>query len=276
VRPDLSERRGLSKSLLSSFDLCAQKAWLTKWHRRPFIPSEKTTFGNAVDRGVQAIAEYHRMGRKPNMGRALRLAKLRAEESGPGLVTDYAEVQLALERFEADMAPQFDWSAVITQHHFHEDLPGIGEIDGHPDLIWPADEDTVGDVKTAGRMKDTARTIEAGVYTLCREQETGRPVREFVYLVWVRLKVPVWRIASTFIGDEFREWTRERIEAFVRADKLDDHVNERRVALGLEPENWTMPSGPKNGGLCRTCEHNPQLGGACRMAVLDPIQGGDE
>jgi hypothetical protein len=116
--------------------------------------------------------------------------------------------------------------------------------------------------------------LELGFYALAREAETGRPVREVGYMTWVRLVKPYWQIIQTFVDDPLREWTRERVGAFVRADRLDDLVNKRRALKDLEPENHSMPGGPKNGGLCSGCEYSPRLGGDCRMAVLEPLPGG--
>ena len=53
IREDLSQRTWLSKSQLNTADMCGQKAWLEIHHRRPFIPTEQTTFGSAVDAAVE-------------------------------------------------------------------------------------------------------------------------------------------------------------------------------------------------------------------------------
>ena len=274
ARPDLSNRVGLSKSLLTAFDLCNAKAWNSKWHRRPFIPNPKVAFGNAVDAGVETLVTYHRMGQEPDMSRAFE-SGLEAG-SKDGIDIDYAEVNGALEDWEAKVAPYFVFTHAITQHHFHLPLEDWGEADGHPDLILPADEDNIYDVKTAGRRKETARTLELGFYALAREAETGRPVREVGYMTRVRLVKPFWQVVTTFVDDAFRNWTRARVSAFVRADRLDDLVQARRAAHDLAPQNQTMPGGPKNNGLCFGCEYSPKLGGNCELAVLEPLPGGDE
>ena len=129
MRPDLSQRTGLSKTLLTAWELCERKAWFSKWGRRPFIPSEGTVFGNAIDMGVETIIRYHRMGRPIREGRGLRMAMLRGQQDDIALDAD--EVRHALALFEVDVVPEFDWTHAITQHH----LRTVDQRDRQPQLL---------------------------------------------------------------------------------------------------------------------------------------------
>jgi hypothetical protein len=266
-RDDLTNRTGLSKSALTSFEMCSQKAWQRKWHPRPFIPNPRMAFGSAVDAGVEKIVEYVRIGQPVNG----ELALAAAHEAGDrdGIEVDYDEVLHALTSFEREIVPQHDWRLASLQEHIHVTMDGWGEVDGHPDIILPGE---VWDVKTGQRRKETARTIELGMYALMVEEAKGRPVERVGYFVWVRTTRPYWQTIATEVTSEFREWTNERVMAYVRADRLDDMVN----AKTTPPENWTFPGGPINATLCKSCEYSPQLGGECRMAVLDALPGGGE
>jgi hypothetical protein len=280
VREDLSQRQGLSKSAFVSFEWCQQASWFAKWERRPFVPSPATTFGSAVDAGVENIIGYLRSGQEPDLLHAM----LAAEEGRArnGVEIDMAEVQVALEGFlngeagrkEPPLATQFDWSYARLQAHVHVTVDGIGEIDGHPDIILPVEVD---DVKTSTRAKETARTVELGTYGLMVEEETGKSISRVGYLCYVRrLRTPGWQYISAEFNDEFREWTRARWGGFVRANNTDDLLNRKRAERGLPPENYSFPGSAVNGKRCRTCEYSPALGGRCQMAVVEPLPGGEE
>jgi hypothetical protein len=118
-------------------------------------------------------------------------------------------------------------------------------------------------VKTAKRMRDTAKTLELIVYALMVEEETGKPVPEVGYLVWVRLKTPLWRTITTYVTDDLREWAYQRAAAYIRATRADAMLNK-----GREPINWTFPGGAINGRFCDGCRFNPLYGGPCRMAAV--------
>jgi CRISPR/Cas system-associated exonuclease Cas4 (RecB family) len=280
VRPDLSERTGLSKSLFTSFEWCQQASWFSKWARLPFVPNPAMTFGSAVDAGVEAIITYLRMGQEPDMDRAMAAAEEgRARNE---VEIDMAEVRVALEAFfhgeagrkEPPVAEQWDWAYARLQAHVHVTLDGIGEIDGHPDIILP--HVGVLDIKTSTRSKETAKTVELGTYALMVEEETGEEIPEVGYLTYVRLVKPVWQTVVVCVDDDFREWTRQRWGGFVRANNADDLLNRRRTELDLPPENYSFPGGPVNGKRCRTCQYNPSVGagGRCQMAVTETLPGG--
>jgi hypothetical protein len=256
IREDLSQRTALSKSALNVMDMCGQKAWLEIRHRRPFIPNEATAFGSAVDAAVEQII------RGRDGGHALLAAKEVKEREGVEEV-DLNEVDDAIAAFQRDILPKHDWQYAATQVHLHDTIEGWGECDGHPDIVLQSG--AIWDVKTSKRMKDTARSVELGFYALLAEADGGLTVPEVGYFCWVRTKKPYWQTISTPVTDEFRAWARERVDAYVRARNADVLLN--RTAT--EPVNWTFPSGPKNGGLCRTCQYNPTMGGDCRMAVTE-------
>jgi hypothetical protein len=260
IREDLSQRTWLSKSQLTAADICGQKAWLEIHHRRPFIPDEKTTFGSAVDAAVEAIIKDARAGRVPSQDALMSAARGAMERNG--IDVDLDQVDDAAHAFIRDILPAHDWGGAELQRRLHVDIPGWGEVDGHPDILLPG---AVWDVKTSARMKDTARTVELGLYALLAALETGLPVAEVGYFCWVRTKKPYWQTISTPVTADFRAWTRERVDAYVRARNADVLLNK---GVG-EPVNWSFPGGPRNGSICKGCQYSPALGGDCRMAVLE-------
>ena len=298
VREDLSQRKGLSKSALTTHAICPQKTFQRKYHPRPCIGKPKVTFGSCVDAAVEILVKCARAGIELDFDVALA-ASLEIQERD-GIEVDQAEVETAIRRFASEVMPHFDWAFCKTQAHIRVPLFDWGEVDGHPDLIFASN--AVDDVKTAAHPKQTARTVEGGIYALMVEEETGNPVPEFGYLVWVRdgqywqgfgpdalgereLKsgprkgqmVPVGHpIPSTYIDDEFRRWTYEVVSAYVRANKADDMLNRHRIERGLEPENYSFPSGPVNASICLDCEYNPLFGGRCRMAPARVEDATDE
>src|ERR1035437_4381052 len=171
VREDLSGRTDLSKSALTTFDMCGQKAWLEIHHRAPFIRNPDVTFGSCVDAGAELAIMYARAGQEPEIERMLEAAREVSERDEVEVRPE--EVELALTRFVSDVLPSRDWSLARTQAHLHVPLFDWGEVDGHPGIILPGEVD---DVKTSKRSKYTARTVELGLYGLMVEEETGKPV----------------------------------------------------------------------------------------------------
>ena len=259
VREDLAERTSLSKSALNVADLCGNKAWLEIHHRRPFIGNPDVTFGSAVDAAVEQILKATSADIPLGAARPMEAAAEIVERDGIEIHMD--EVESAVTAFVRDILPAHDWTDCILQAHLNVVMDDWGECDGHPDIVLRSN--ACWDIKTSKRAKETARSVELGFYALLIEATTGRAVSEVGYMTRVRTKKPYWQTLSTPITDEFRDWTRERVDGFVRAKRADELLN-RDAA---EPANWTFPSGPKNGSLCRTCQYNPVFGGACRMAV---------
>lgn len=261
VREDLSTRTALSKSALTVADLCAHKAWHEIHHRRAIIPNPDMTFGSAVDAAVEQLLMASRAGLPRETVRPLEAAAEIIERNG--IEIPMPEVEAAITAFERDILPAHDWTHCGLQVHLSTVMEGWGEVDGHPDIVLASG--AIWDVKTSRRKKDTARTVELGFYALVREATTGEPVPEVGYLAWIRNVRPYWQTIATPVTDDLRAWTRERVDAYVRAKRADALLN--RAAT--EPTNWTFPGGPRSGGLCRICQYSPIYGGPCRIAVME-------
>lgn len=262
VREDLTHRTALSKSVLGTFDLCQTKAWLSIHDPRPFVPNEKVVFGSAVDAAVEVVVTYARMGEAPDLERATAAA----EEviARDGVEVDILEVQKAIAGFATDVLPKFDWSFARTQASISEVLDGLGECNGHPDLVLS--DGRIYDVKTSARAKDVP-SVELGFYALLVESETAKEVPAVGYLNWVRLKRPYWQIVEAPVTDELRRWTYERAAAYVRAHKADALLN----AKTERASNYSFPGGPKFDGLCGDCPWNPTYGGTCLIALREEV-----
>jgi CRISPR/Cas system-associated exonuclease Cas4 (RecB family) len=257
VRPDLSNRTALSKSALTQFELCPTKSWFSIHDKRPFVPNEKVTFGSAVDAGVEQMAWDLRAGLPIDEGKAFGAAAEIVERDNVELV--FSQVESALRTFAVNVAPMYDWTDVALQSHLNATLEGLGEVDGHPDLIWP--NNIVRDVKT-GKPKKSAETPELGLYAMLVEAVTGKRVPAVGYIFYDRsLVTPKWGTVEAEFTDAFQRWAYERASAFARAKQGDALLN----ADAAEPINYTMTGGPKFDGLCSDCVYNPALGGPCSM-----------
>lgn len=260
MRPDLSQRTALSKSSLVQFDLCQTKSWFEIHHKRPFVTNEKVSFGSCVDAGVEKVIEDLRDGRVVDEARAFSAAAEIAVRDDVGVV--FSDVESAIRKFQAQVAVEFDWTDVALQAHLNIDVDGLGEVDGHPDIIFP--DNAVWDVKT-GKPKKTAETVELGIYGLMVEATTGRRVPEVGYMYYDRTLVkPKWGIVRAPFTDDFQRWAFERASAFARAKRADAELNQP----GVEPQNYTMAGGPKFDSLCIDCVYSPVLGGPCAMAYV--------
>ena len=261
-RPDLSARTALSKSMLGQFDVCPKKVWHARWNPRPFIRNPKVTFGSCVDAGVEVLIACARAGIPLDMYRA-RAASWAVQDRA-GIEVDQDEATSALEGFAADIIPAHDWALCRTQAAIHLPLFDWGEVDGHPDIVFGTN--LVADVKTSARAKTSARSLELGFYALLVEAETGNPVPEVGYFTWVRVKRPYWQPLFAYVDDEFRRWTRARVDDFMAAWRLDEQLNAIRLAHEREPRPDAFPGFPMNASVCRDCQFNPIFGGACRLA----------
>jgi len=271
VREDLSTRTALSKSVLGAFELCETKTWWGIHDPRPFVPNEKVVFGSAVDAGVEVIVKTLSSGQPVQLDRAYAAAAEVVERDGVELV--FSDVERALDDFDRDVAPKFDWQYAVTQASITAELDGLGECNGHPDIILA--DGTVLDVKTSARAK-TVPSLELGFYALLMEESSKAPVPFVGYLNYVRLVKPYWHGFTTRpdgktmgepliapVTDELRRWSYEKAAAYVRARKADALLNARAEA----PSNYTMAGGPRFDGLCSDCPYNPALGGPCLIAV---------
>lgn len=259
VREDLSKRTALSKSVLGTFELCETKVWHGIHDPRPFIPNEKVTFGSAVDAGVEVIVKYLASGQPVQLDRAFAAAAFIVERDD--VEVPFSEVEHALEGFEKDVAKHHDWTHAVTQASITTDIEGLGESNGHPDIIMG--DSSVWDVKTSSRAKEVP-SLELGFYALLMEA-TGVRVPKVGYMNWIRLKKPYWQVVEAPVTDELRRWAYEKAAAYVRARKADAALN----AKTYSPLNYTMSGGPKFDTLCLDCPWNPALGGPCLIARRD-------
>lgn len=257
-RPDLSQRTALSKSLLGTFDLCQTKTWLSLHDPRPFVPNEKVTFGSAVDAGVEVMVKFLASDQPIQHGRAYAAAAEIIERDGVELV--FSDVQRAIEDFAIHVAPKYDWHLAVTQTHLSATFDGLGECDGHPDIIFG--DNAIFDVKTSGRAKEVP-SLELGFYALLAEEvDPTRKVPRVGYMNWIRAKRPFWQVIETPVTDELRRWAYEKSAAYIRARKADLALNRNGTAA-----NYTMTGGPRFAGLCSDCPYNPALGGPCLIAL---------
>lgn len=267
VRPDLSERTALSKSTLTGFDMCGTKAWYSIHDRRPLILSEKIVFGSALDAAVEQLMTAARAGIPLEQAKPL----LAAEEvmARDGIELDLAQIGAACGAFVRDIMPHHDFRMAGLQANLHEDIEGIGEVDGHPDVRLA--DGSIYDVKSSSRAKPTdaaATSVELGIYGLLSEAESGRPCPRVGYWTWVRTQRPYWQPLEVPFTDEMRRRTRAVAMAYVRAKAADDLLNRGAKS----PINFSMTAGPKNVSLCNGCQYSPAFDGPCQLAV----QGGSD
>jgi hypothetical protein len=247
-----SARDYLSKSFMTGAEWCGQAAWFDLWQPRPWQPDEAVIFGSAVDRGVQVVIEYGRMGQPVDMDRAMEAAAAVITESA--VLVDVNGVEDAIASF---VSVPFDWTFASVQHHIRLDVPGIGMVDAHPDVILR--DGSIWDIKTGKRAKAAdaaARSYrELGFYALLREFETGQRPPEVGYLTWTRTKTPGWQQVYAPVTDEMLAKTRYIARQVVSA-----------IARSNPDLNDTFTNGPAWPGKCLTCQYNPRLGGTCLLA----------
>ena len=262
IRDDLSQRTVLSKSALTTFEWCQQQAWFDIHDRKPMIPNERASFGSAVDAAVEQVIKGIQAGAVD-----LNVAMAAAEEVvGDNEVgVDLDEVEKAASRFVIEVAQHKDFTDATTQPNVIVNLPDLGEISTHPDIVYA--DGSIDDVKTAKQSKQDQRTLELGFYGLAVEAFTGQPVPTVGYLTWTRTSKPHWQILSFLFTDEYKRWARERAGAYIRAKKADEVLN-RNAEL---PRNFSFPGGPAFAGLCDGCQYNPANGGTCAMALQEEV-----
>lgn len=271
VREDLSKRNHrerISKSFIASADICGNKAWLSIHHPMPWTAPEKVTFGSAVDAGVEVIVKALARGDDPDLPAAHNAAMLRVD--GEVNRPDEDEVFVALKRFaEWSVVGEVRWDGAVTQPHLRLELPGIGEVDAHPDLLL-ADGingdsiDTIIDIKTAARPKpaNAAATsyTELGLYALLVKADRGEAPANVGYWTYVRSKLPYWQEVLAPVTPHLLTVARHRVAAVARAIEADALLNDG-VA---EPRNSVFVNPPKYG--CGDCQYHPAVGGPCDIA----------
>lgn len=263
-RPDLNQRdarKTISKSFLVGADLCGEKAWRSVHDPRPFTPIEKVSFGSALDQAVDLAIGYIRSGQVIDMERVATAVYAVQERDGIEFDTDGAIE--AAELFPVQVAPEYDFSLALTQHAIRVEIPGLGAVDGHPDVILPVG---LYDVKSSAKAKpqDAARDSysELGLYALMRRAETGTAPLAVGYWTWVRSKRPYWQIVTAPVTERMLRISMARASGYVRALEADAVLNEGLAV----PVNGTFPGAPKFPGLCLDCPYSPGMGGDCEKA----------
>lgn len=245
VRPDLSERVALSKSAVVGWDLCPTKAGFELTERRPLVINEKISFGSALDAACEALV----IGRREGWSelRALTAAKDGVDYviERDGIELPVAELNTAYRGFWNEVTPQFDWTGAETQPEIAATIPGLGDVQGHPDIILGA---MPMDVKSSRYKKDLP-SVELGLYAILLEEARQIEVPAAYYLTWVRSGRGRWEIQRWDITGEARRWTWARVNQYARAR-----------------EAGAFYGAPKFPGLCETCQYAPRNGGACEIA----------
>lgn len=258
VRDDISKRTVLSKSALTAFDWCPTQSWFDLHERLPLIPSERLTFGSAVDAAVEQIVAAIRAGMTVPMPRVMAAVDevLAREDTG----VDRDEVERAAELFVVQVAGKYDFAYARTQPAINVSFPDLGDVNTHPDIVLA--DNGVFDVKTAKKAKTPEPSLELGFYALCVEEETGKPVPKVGYWTFVRIGKPYWQVLEYEVTPELLRWTRERAGAFVRAKKADEVLNRNQSVA----KNYSFTGGPKYLSKCLDCAYAPANGGPCQIA----------
>ena len=252
ARPDLSTRVALSKSALVGFDLCSTKAGFELTQRLPMLPSEKVSFGSALDGAIEHVIVGARDG-TPALDTMTRVAEaIEAVEVKDGMDLPTDELMRAVNGFRAEVLPNHDWSGVATQPDLWAEIPGLGQVNGHPDVVMA--DNRIWDVKSSSREKPMP-SLELGLYAVLLERAHEVIVPEVGYLTWVRSGRGRWVTQRMTVDAELRRWVWE---------------NARRYAMAREKDAFY--GGPKFPGLCTDCQYNPANGGPCAIA----FRGGPE
>ncbi len=245
VRPDLTTRTALSKSEISLGEWCGIQGFYARTAPRKWIVTPDMTFGSCIDAAVELAITALRAGQPIPVDKCLAAAAevaLRDEAE-----VNFDEVEEAIHQFGVVIAPMYDWSNALLQHTIRVNIDGLGDCEGHPDIIVG---DLILDVKAAGKAKTEDGIYfspELAFYALIRERETGDPVRHVGYLVWVRTQRPKWQpIVVPVTADLLAEgMTHARRQVHQR--KLIDTV----FAKGADPAEFF--GGPKFDTKCLTC-----------------------
>lgn len=253
-------RRYISKSFVQTADICGQRAWYQIHDPRPWVAPEKVTFGSAVDAGVEAIVKALSKGEAPDLPTAHDAAMLRVESDEN--VPDEDEVLLALKHFVAwPIVAATDWKGALTQPHLRLELPGIGEVDAHPDLFVG---DGIVDIKTSARAKHPSAAAtsytELGLYALLYEAAVGERPETVAYWTYVRSARPYWQAVDAPVTDHLLSVARHRVAAVARAIEADGVLNDGMAV----PTNSVFVNGPRFG--CGDCAWHPGAGGPCQWA----------
>lgn len=248
TRPDLSKRTALSKSEITTAYWCELQSFHARSDPRPWKPSPDMTFGSALDAAVEIAIVALRSEQAIPIDRCLAAAtEMALRDDNP---VNLDEVELAVEQFGVVVAPQFDWRTAQVQPTIRVSIDGLGECEGHPDIIVGS---TILDVKAAGKAK-SAESIyfapELGFYVALRERETGEPLEKVGYLSWLRLKRPMWQVLVVDVTDDLRAEGMTYALRQIQRRKLIDTV----AAKHADPTAYF--SGPRFDSKCLDCAWN--------------------
>jgi CRISPR/Cas system-associated exonuclease Cas4 (RecB family) len=245
VRPDLSARTVLSKSAVVGWDLCPTKAGFEMTARRPLIMNEKISFGSALDAACEALIVGHREGWTEE-------AAMKAAADAVGFVVDRDSIELPIDEmdkavtgFWREVMPRLPLEGAELQPEIAAVIPGLGEVQGHPDIILASGP---WDVKSSRYKKDLP-SVELGLYAILLEEARGIEVTEAGYLTWVRSGRGRWEIQPWQITSEARRWAWARVNQYVKA-----------------AQSGAFYGAPKYPALCQSCQYAPANGGECEIA----------
>jgi CheY-like chemotaxis protein len=267
-RPDLSRRTALSKSEISTGTWCELQGFYARTDPKPWTPTPDMTFGSCLDAAVEMAIGFLRSGQPVQIERCLAAAaEVALRDDNP---VNLDEIEVALEQFGVAIAPQYDWSHALTQHSITVEIDGLGECNGHPDIILT---DLILDVKSAGRAKsedDIYFGSELGFYALLRTRETGDPVRHVGYLTWLRLRKPLWQVLVVPVTDDLLAEAMTRARRQLHLRKLSDTV----AAKGADPTLFF--DGPRFDKKCLDCAWSAGCSvGQRRLRRLTETEGSD-
>jgi CheY-like chemotaxis protein len=267
-RPDLSRRTALSKSEISTGTWCELQGHYSRTDPKPWTPTPDMTFGSCLDAAVEMAIGFLRSGQTVQIERCLAAAaEVALRDDNP---VNLDEIEVALEQFGVAIAPQYDWSHALTQHSITVEIDGLGECNGHPDIILT---DLILDVKSAGRAKsedDIYFGSELGFYALLRTRETGDPVRHVGYLTWLRLRKPLWQVLVVPVTDDLLAEAMTRARRQLHLRKLSDTV----AAKGADPTLFF--DGPRFDKKCLDCAWSAGCSvGQRRLRRLTETEGSD-
>jgi hypothetical protein len=245
VRPDLSQRTVLSKSAVVGWDLCPTKAGFELRERKPLIPNEKISFGSALDAACEVLVVGYQQGWDDALSLLRAHEAITTIEERDGIPLPADELSRALKGFQGEVMPQFRWMEAELQPEVEADIPGLGAVQGHPDIILAGQP---WDVKSSRYKKDLP-SIELALYAILIEEARDTEVHEAGYLTWVRSGKGRWEIQRWAITSEARRWAWARVNQYVQAR-----------------ESGAFFGAPKFPGLCNDCQYAPANGGECAIA----------
>lgn len=239
--------KALSKSEINVARFCEIAAFFRQTQKRDQITTADMTFGSGLDKAIELAITALRADQPIPVAKCLAVAAEKAQQDENEINLD--EIEDAVHQFGIGIAPHYDWSHALLQHHIRLELNGIGDCDGYLDLVLP---DLIVDVKTGKRAKsesDIYFTSELPFYAMLRERETGIRPKKVGYFTWLRLKKPLWQPLVVDVTDDLiaEGLTHARRQMHLR--KFIDTVAQR----GADPTVFF--SGPRFDTKCLDCQY---------------------